>query len=423
MKITSRLVPLKLIFTPEVLENKDWDWQIIIHEEMQEDLRHAINFPDPYKPRTTPGESVDRQGMVEFLANKLRTGGSQEDIPDIGTVRIKIDVDNIQIGSSSYREGSGNTEIPPVPPSFVKPCIQNLPTRSALLVSNPSSNIISRIRFDGECKPILISSKKIAAFCIVSDSDTGMFWLAVLFRLEAIQDELRLNLFSCDEDVNIDLTKTIACMPNIKLYMKKTIVNNLQQFSRQCLIFSKDCITHFIDFSNVQKIVHYLRAESNIPINCLLADKELLGENILIGRNEKLYLYKINLKKGEVMMTEVYEVSLSPRVPMNILRLKLSANLLLMTLCDSKNQSSIAFALFEILQDRESKRLYVQEAIDIALVLGNNESQNLALIQPHIVIHANSDDCLISIDQSGNLISSTVFKKRRSNDPTFSPGN
>ena len=297
---------------------------------------------------------------------------------------------------------------------MVRPCIRSLPKRSALIVSNWRSNIISRIRFDGDCKHILISSKKIGAFCIVSDPNTDNFWLAVLFRLEALDTEFRLNLFACDEDGNIDLSQTKSCFPNIEPMRRITNIDDIQQFSDHCLIFAADFITHFIDYSNPRKIRHYSLTESDMHINCLLADKKLLGEHIILGSSEFLYIYKIEFQNDLIRMKSVYEISLFPRVPMNIFRLNLSAKLLLVTAYESKNQSTLTFALLEILQDAKRKRLYLQEAIDIAIDPGNTVALNLARIQPHIVIHANSNDSLVSIDQTGQLISGTILMKVRS---------
>ena len=90
-------------------------------------------------------------------------------------------------------------------------------------------------------------------------------------------------------------------------------------------------------------------------INCLLADKKLLGEHIILGSSEFLYIYKIEFQNDLIRMKSVYEISLFPRVPMNIFRLNLSAKLLLVTAYESKNQSTLTFALLEILQDAKRK--------------------------------------------------------------------
>ena len=433
----NRVVPLKLIFSPELLEEKErCTWADVMGEDEQIGLTHKISchsLLDPYIPRAMgniPEDILilDLESRAEILNKKLREGTYQQELQDISMVRLKLDVIHIPSGSESSIDPAGSPEIPCVPLHLATPYIRNLPNRSALLVSNWRSNIINRVRFDGDSKDILRSSRKIAAFCILSDQSSNRIRLAVLFRMDALDFHIKLSLFACDEDGNIEKSEMRNCLQMVKIPKWNSTIRDLQGFSKHYLVFSTECAINFIDYSNLRKIRHYATVQSAHNINCLLADKELLGDHILLGRKEKLYMYKIHLnrdkiqlKRDRIWMTPVYVLSLSPQVPLNILRLRISANLLLVTGYDRENRGNLTFGLYEILKSYKGKRQYLQEALDITLDPRYKQSQNVKLIQQNVIIHANSDDSLICIDHTGQVISSTIWKKsdRSSSQQSF----
>ena len=113
MKIINRPARLKLLFSPELVQDEGcWNWALLSREERHRDLIHTITNPDPYKPKRLTRIPVDlynddRKARSDFLECELREGVYQQKLRDTGMVRVNLDIIDIPSGKGSSIEGTG----------------------------------------------------------------------------------------------------------------------------------------------------------------------------------------------------------------------------------------------------------------------------------------------------------------------------